>query len=149
MSAVISSRTGLCDLGKPSGEAVRKTELAEWAESAGTPDILLGISATLEGSWRTFLAWRTSSHMVCVASGREISGTQESLGSNLAFGEIGRRRCGVVWVVHNRKPVAIRFLVCWCCFCCVGSACPACVALRCSALPCVRFVCSGRDDVTM
>ena len=37
------------------------------------------------------------------------------------------------------------FLVCWCCFGCVGSACPACVALCCSALPCVRFVCSGRD----
>ena len=39
------------------------------------------------------------------------------------------------------------FLVCWCCFGCVGSACPACVALCCSALPCVRFVCSGRDEL--
>ena len=28
-----------------------------------------------------------------------------------------------------------------------GVACPACVALRCSALPCVRFVCSGRDEL--
>ena len=43
--------------------------------------------------------------------------------------------------------LGVRFLVCWCCFCCVGSACPACVALRCSALPCVRFVCSGRDEL--
>ena len=41
----------------------------------------------------------------------------------------------------------VRFLVCWCCFGCVGSACPACVALCCSALPCVRFVCSGRDEL--
>ena len=39
------------------------------------------------------------------------------------------------------------YLVCWCCFGCVGSACPACVALCCSALPCVRFVCSGRDEL--
>ena len=29
----------------------------------------------------------------------------------------------------------------------VGFACLACVALRCSALPCVRFVCSGRYEL--
>ena len=80
------------------------------------------------GTWQP-LAW-------CVA----VVQVNQAVG----FGVYGRRWFRVAFGIRG-----VRFLVCWCCICCVGSACPACVALRCSALPCVRFVCSGRDELTV